>query len=155
MLRVVSAVRTGLEPATSAVTGRRSSQTELPNRFQSRINGPLYRKIQDVRRCIVEFQRMWSGAELNRRHQDFQSCALPTELPDPSRAQNILSYRSRSQQRFRVTDGFTASLHADSALSNTPHQLAPQCVEVFLIVELDKSYRMRRPFYDETGSISF
>ncbi len=24
---------------------------------------------------------MWSGAGLNRRHQDFQSCALPTELP--------------------------------------------------------------------------
>jgi hypothetical protein len=23
----------------------------------------------------------WTGAELNRRHQDFQSCALPTELP--------------------------------------------------------------------------
>ena len=25
----------------------------------------------------------WSGAELNRRHMDFQSIALPTELPDP------------------------------------------------------------------------
>ena len=24
----------------------------------------------------------WSGAELNRRHMDFQSIALPTELPD-------------------------------------------------------------------------
>ena len=24
----------------------------------------------------------WSGAGSNRRHQDFQSCALPTELPD-------------------------------------------------------------------------
>ena len=23
----------------------------------------------------------WTGAESNRRHQDFQSCALPTELP--------------------------------------------------------------------------
>ena|GEM_PF-5779881 len=23
----------------------------------------------------------WYGAESNRRHQDFQSCALPTELP--------------------------------------------------------------------------
>jgi hypothetical protein len=25
--------------------------------------------------------RWWAGAELNCRHQDFQSCALPTELP--------------------------------------------------------------------------
>ncbi len=24
---------------------------------------------------------MWAGAELNRRHEDFQSSALPTELP--------------------------------------------------------------------------
>ena len=24
---------------------------------------------------------VWYGAESNRRHQDFQSCALPTELP--------------------------------------------------------------------------
>src|SRR5690606_41811938 len=27
----------------------------------------------------------WSGAESNRRHTDFQSVALPTELPDPLR----------------------------------------------------------------------
>ena len=26
--------------------------------------------------------RWWSGAGSNRRHHDFQSCALPTELPD-------------------------------------------------------------------------
>ena len=25
--------------------------------------------------------RKWTGGELNSRHQDFQSCALPTELP--------------------------------------------------------------------------
>ena len=25
---------------------------------------------------------LWSGTELNRRHVDFQSTALPTELPD-------------------------------------------------------------------------
>ena len=25
--------------------------------------------------------KWWAGAELNCRHQDFQSCALPTELP--------------------------------------------------------------------------
>src|ERR1035437_1299202 len=27
------------------------------------------------------FWRWWLGAELNRRHKDFQSSALPTELP--------------------------------------------------------------------------
>ena len=27
----------------------------------------------------------WSGADLNRRHADFQSTALPTELPDQRR----------------------------------------------------------------------
>src|SRR5689334_19554122 len=28
----------------------------------------------------------WPGTELNRRHYDFQSYALPTELPGPQRA---------------------------------------------------------------------
>ena len=28
----------------------------------------------------------WPGAESNRRHHDFQSCALPTELPGPDRS---------------------------------------------------------------------
>src|SRR5215510_4264830 len=26
-------------------------------------------------------KKWWAGTGLNRRHQDFQSCALPTELP--------------------------------------------------------------------------
>ena len=29
----------------------------------------------------VEERKWWAGTGLNRRHQDFQSCALPTELP--------------------------------------------------------------------------
>ena len=33
----------------------------------------------------------WRGPELNRRHHDFQSCALPTELP--RRGANILALR--------------------------------------------------------------
>src|SRR5687768_9742302 len=32
--------------------------------------------------CLRVKTRKWSGAELNRRHMDFQSIALPTELPD-------------------------------------------------------------------------
>ena len=31
----------------------------------------------------------WSGTELNRRHVDFQSTALPTELPDQSRISKL------------------------------------------------------------------
>lgn len=33
----------------------------------------------------------WSGAGSNRRHQDFQSCALPTELPDRSSSSQSLA----------------------------------------------------------------
>ena len=29
----------------------------------------------------VRVRAKWARAESNRRHQDFQSCALPTELP--------------------------------------------------------------------------
>src|SRR5215813_1216719 len=34
----------------------------------------------------------WAGTGLNRRHQDFQSCALPTELP---------AHQTREDSRFR------------------------------------------------------
>ena len=40
----------------------------------------------------------WSGADLNRRHTDFQSVALPPELPDRKRARNIRSLFFGSQQ---------------------------------------------------------
>ena len=33
---------------------------------------------------LRETLRQWSGAGSNRRHSDFQSDALPTELPDPT-----------------------------------------------------------------------
>src|SRR6266850_183590 len=34
------------------------------------------------RRCRASARNeWWAGTGLNRRHQDFQSCALPTELP--------------------------------------------------------------------------
>jgi hypothetical protein len=36
----------------------------------------------------------WLGAELNRRHKDFQSSALPTELPSRANAANIQRRRS-------------------------------------------------------------
>ncbi len=31
--------------------------------------------------CIEAHEKKWPGPGSNRRHQDFQSCALPTELP--------------------------------------------------------------------------
>ncbi len=34
----------------------------------------------DAKRPSDEFKQ-WTGPGLNRRHQNFQSCALPTELP--------------------------------------------------------------------------
>src|SRR4030095_4321202 len=35
-------------------------------------------------------KKKWAGAELNRRHEDFQSSALPTELPAHMRKFNHL-----------------------------------------------------------------
>jgi hypothetical protein len=46
----------------------------------------------------------WAGTGLNRRHQDFQSCALPTELPAQSRPKRIPDAPSgcpRSPSRLR------------------------------------------------------
>jgi hypothetical protein len=37
----------------------------------------------------------WPGAESNRRHHDFQSCALPTELPGPDKKPARASRRGR------------------------------------------------------------
>ena len=34
-----------------------------------------------VLRRFLDFLRWWSGGDLNPRHADFQSAALPTELP--------------------------------------------------------------------------
>ena len=53
------AVWTGLEPATSAVTGRHSNQLNYQN---------------------SNLFKWWFRAESNHRHEDFQSSALPTEL---------------------------------------------------------------------------
>ena len=42
-------------------------------------NGPEMTKA--ATRCQFAGCGQWTGPGLNRRHQDFQSCALPTELP--------------------------------------------------------------------------
>ena len=66
----------------------------------------------------------WPGAESNRRHHDFQSCALPTELPgqkkppEPIRArarsipmENVRLYRGRTPVRTSGRDQVSASSH--------------------------------------------
>ena len=35
----------------------------------------------DLTPKLLSDSKMWLGAESNRRHEDFQSSALPTELP--------------------------------------------------------------------------
>ena len=48
----------------------------------------------------------WPGAESNRRHHDFQSCALPTELPGPDKKPaRAVSARAGSIRRRPVPTG--------------------------------------------------
>ena len=82
------ATRTRLELATSAVTGRRSNQTELPGRFAMRTASnlraaPAGRGGTKVLHGLFNHavSAWWLEADSNRRHTDFQSVALPTELP--------------------------------------------------------------------------
>jgi hypothetical protein len=37
--------------------------------------------LRELRRKSLFLKEIWLGAESNRRHEDFQSSALPTELP--------------------------------------------------------------------------
>ncbi len=53
---------------------------------------------------------LWFGAELNRRHIDFQSIALPTELPNqyvmnivPSRAIKLLPVGGANVKKYFVS----------------------------------------------------
>ena len=47
------------------------------------------------------YNYMWGGAELNRRHRDFQSRALPTELPPPLSADYCSAQPPRSGTNLR------------------------------------------------------
>ena len=61
---------------------------------------------------------MWLGPESNQRHMDFQSTALPTELPSQqqyreiSSCSNFLDFQARRMQaRFRTGEGKIEFLH--------------------------------------------
>ena len=61
--------------------------------------------VQASLREIFARERWWSGAELNRRPQHFQCCALPAELPDHARARRASDTTNRpggSRKRFRL-----------------------------------------------------
>ena len=48
--------------------------------------GPVGRPLTRAVAIPKYAKKWWAGTGLNRRHQDFQSCALPTELPAPTMA---------------------------------------------------------------------
>ena len=62
----------------------------LTPRVFSPVQNRLKRRTPDIRRAFKE----WAGTGSNRRHQDFQSCALPTELPtqDGDASVNVVGY---------------------------------------------------------------
>ena len=66
---------------------------------------PLFFAVQPIQfEDLVEYARSsinkwWSGRELNPRHMDFQSIALPTELPDQAQPTNIRPHSERSQPK--------------------------------------------------------
>ena len=43
---------------------------------------------------------MWPGTGLNRRHEDFQSSALPTELPGQNKANLEYCLKAGASQDF-------------------------------------------------------
>src|SRR5437868_8071466 len=71
--------------------------------------------------CKISSQK-WLGPESNRRHADFQSAALPTELP--SRCEPSLKQKTSNAQRstfnveFRI---FVGDRWHDATSSNSAH----------------------------------
>jgi hypothetical protein len=53
----------------------------LPDRMPLRMMSPARVKLSSKEMMQSFASSKWLGAESNRRHEDFQSSALPTELP--------------------------------------------------------------------------
>ncbi len=70
----------------------------------------------------------WAEGELNPRHQDFQSCALPTELsarksvlqwnPEQNTSIRTIDYQRTDLRRADVRDSFAALQDFEHLLSN-------------------------------------
>ncbi len=71
--------------------------------FNSAVLDILLRVLDAADITVIQICRLkwWLGAELNRRHKDFQSSALPTELPSQTIANKELSC-SKTVSRFRI-----------------------------------------------------
>jgi hypothetical protein len=87
-------------PAVSACRPHRRSQVQH--------SGPLVEQTRALTRRILK----WPGAGLNRRHRNFQSRALPTELPGPRGARLIGSDGAGQRRELRGTRSGTTTATA-------------------------------------------
>ena len=73
---------TGLEPVTPGLKDRCARyRSPIAPRGRSIFLTPTPLKLCQIYINFISFQNSWCGAELNCRHLDFQSNALPPELP--------------------------------------------------------------------------
>ena len=64
----------------------------------------------------------WTGPGLNRRHQDFQSCALPTELPVQSREGSPVAGNGRTDRHAGSRSGSPQTPSADTSIPGIPFE---------------------------------
>src|SRR5882762_9299792 len=64
--------------------------------MMARMPAPVkrYSEVRWAGRSTQWLKTWWAGTGLNRRHQDFQSCALPTELPAHQTRKSIKGARA-------------------------------------------------------------
>src|SRR5499433_1446637 len=76
----------------------------------------------DVRCRSQAGKTWWAGTGLNRRHQDFQSCALPTELPahhEVARIPDGVGSVQRNRTRWGEEAGYLSGRSAPVSDSKT------------------------------------
>ena len=98
----------GLEPPTSRLSGVRSNQLSYrPLLAGSRGFEPLTSGFGDQRSTTELTPYSWCPEpESNQRHEDFQSSALPTELPSHLRCALFQGLISITKDAFRSTENF-------------------------------------------------
>ena len=110
------ATRIGLEPTTPSVTGWCSNQLSyraIPEQLLLLLNGAAdeartrYLHLGKVALYQMSYTRIWClRSELNQRHADFQSAALPTELQrhvEPSKTR-LRCFKNGDPERTRTYD---------------------------------------------------